>query len=102
MKSADDSMSLLSSEDSEDEIERREMPSPSVPEAPSEPARIPAERKMFPPRFPSRQSDIDIAGLLNRDPKVPGKDKEPRFVFGQYNGERFSVIAEEELGYFGY
>ena len=48
LKSVDDSMSLLSSEDSEDEIERREMWSPSVPEAPSELARIPAERKMHP------------------------------------------------------
>ena len=52
LKSADDSMSLLSSEDSEDEVERREMRSPSTSEAPSGPQRIPAERKNTLSSFP--------------------------------------------------
>jgi len=77
MKNSDNSMVLQSSEESEDEEERRKGRAPSVDSLPS--VRV---------RAPARSQD------------GPGQDGEPRFSFGQYNGEKFSVITEEEPSYY--
>ena len=77
MKNSDNSMVLQSSEDSEDEEERRRGRTPSVDPVPS--VRV---------RTPGRSED------------APGENREPRFSFGQYNGEKFSVITEEEPSYY--
>ena len=34
------------------------------------------------------------------DSAGPGHGREPRFIFGQYIGVRFSTITEEESGYY--
>ena len=77
MKNSDNSMVLQSSEESEDEEERRRGRLPSEDSVPSVRVRAPARRQ-----------------------DGPGQDGEPRFSFGQYNGEKFSVITEEEPSYY--
>ena len=77
MKNSDNSMVLQSSEDSEDEEERRRGRTPSMDSSPS--VRV---------RAPGRSED------------GPDQEGEPPFSFGQYNGEKFSVITEEEPSYY--